>query len=159
MKKKASEALASGMSPGAVRAFVNLGRYELDCEIPMSEPTPQPKKEEIVPVQFPVCWGEEYRVAPNAFFRSALFPALSSNEKENRRFVKNGANHRPAFLSQYPTRPRQALFKNPPKTRKLNKNPKRTMMNWPYSLREKRESGALLSLLLIMNHLTHFFTF
>jgi hypothetical protein len=42
MKKKASEALASGMSPGAVRAFVNLGRYELDCEIPMSEPTPQP---------------------------------------------------------------------------------------------------------------------
>jgi hypothetical protein len=39
-------------------------------------------------VQFPVCWGEEYRVAPNAFFRSALFPALSSNEKENRRFVK-----------------------------------------------------------------------
>ena len=77
------------MSPGAVRAFVNLGRYELDCEIPMAEPTPpQPKKQEIVPVQFPVCWGDEYRAAPNAFFRSALFPALSSNDKENRRFVK-----------------------------------------------------------------------
>ena len=76
------------MSPSAVQAFVNLGRYELDCEIPMSEPTQQPKKEEIVPVQFPVCWGEEYRVAPNALFRSALFPALSSNGKENRRFIE-----------------------------------------------------------------------
>ena len=88
MKKKASEALASGMSPGAVRAFVNLGRYELDCEIPKPEPTPPPKKEEIVPVQFPVCWGEEYRAAPNAFFRSALFPALSSQEKEKRQFMQ-----------------------------------------------------------------------
>jgi hypothetical protein len=51
--------------------------------------TPQePKKMEIVPVQFPVCWGEEYRAAPNAIFRSALFPALSDQEKENRQFIK-----------------------------------------------------------------------
>jgi hypothetical protein len=50
--------------------------------------TPQePKKMEIVPVQFPACWGEEYRAAPNALFRSALFPALRSNEKETRRFI------------------------------------------------------------------------
>jgi hypothetical protein len=77
------------MSPSAVQAFVNLGRYELDCEIPMSEPTPQPpKNKEIAPVQFPVCWGEEYRAAPNAFFRSALFPALSSQEKEKRQFMQ-----------------------------------------------------------------------
>ena len=89
MKKKASEALAGGMPPSAVYAFVSLGRYELDCEIPMPAPTPPPpKNEESVPVQFPVCWGEEYRAAPNALFRSALFPALSNNEKENRRFVK-----------------------------------------------------------------------
>ncbi len=89
MKKKASEALAGGMSPSAVYAFVSLGRYELDCEIPMPEPTPPPpKNEESVPVQFPVCWGEEYRAAPNALFRSALFPALSSNGKENRRYIE-----------------------------------------------------------------------
>jgi len=88
MKKKASEALARGMSPSAVHAFVSLGKYELDCEIPKPEPTPPPKNKEIVPVQFPVCWGEEYRAAPNAIFRSALFPALSSNEKEKRRFLE-----------------------------------------------------------------------
>lgn len=34
-------------------------------------------------------WGEDYRAAPNAVFRSALFPALRGNDKENRRFLKN----------------------------------------------------------------------
>ena len=48
----------------------------------------QDQKKEIMPVPFPACWGDEYRAAPNAFFRSALFPALRSNEKENRQFMK-----------------------------------------------------------------------
>jgi hypothetical protein len=46
----------------------------------------QPKPAEDVYLAF---WGEEYRAAPNAVFRSALFPVLRSNEKENRRFLKN----------------------------------------------------------------------
>jgi len=49
---------------------------------------PEPKKEpaKVIQLQF---WGEDYRAAPNAVFRSALFPALRSNEKENRQFLKN----------------------------------------------------------------------
>ena len=47
---------------------------------------PQPKPAEAVHLAF---WGEDYRAAPNAIFRSALFPALSANEKENRRYLEN----------------------------------------------------------------------
>jgi hypothetical protein len=49
---------------------------------------PEPKQEpaKVIQLQF---WGEDYRAAPNAVFRSALFPALRSNEKENRQFLKN----------------------------------------------------------------------
>ena len=49
---------------------------------------PEPKKEpaKVIQLQF---WGEDYLAAPNAVFRSALFPALRSNEKENRPFLKN----------------------------------------------------------------------
>ena len=46
----------------------------------------KPKTAEVVRLQ---SWGEDYRAAPNAIFRSALFPALRSNEKENRRFLEN----------------------------------------------------------------------
>ncbi len=46
----------------------------------------KPKAAEIIELAF---WTEEHRAAPNAIFRSALFPALSSNQKENRRFLDN----------------------------------------------------------------------
>ena len=49
---------------------------------------PEPKKEpaKVIQLQF---WGEDYRAAPNAVFRSALFPALHPTRKENRPFLKN----------------------------------------------------------------------
>ena len=55
---------------------------------PKEEREHEPRKEQakVVQLQF---WGEDYRAAPNAVFRSALFPALRSNEKESRRFLKN----------------------------------------------------------------------
>lgn len=46
----------------------------------------KPKIAEVVHLAF---WGEDYRAAPNAIFRSALFPALNGNQKENRRYLKN----------------------------------------------------------------------
>lgn len=48
----------------------------------------EPKKEpaKVIQLQF---WGEDYRAAPNAVFRSALFPALHPTQKENRQFLKN----------------------------------------------------------------------
>lgn len=36
-------------------------------------------------------WGDEYRAAPNAVFRSALFPALNPKQKETRQFLKKRA--------------------------------------------------------------------
>ena len=49
---------------------------------------PEPKKEpaKVIQLQF---WGEDYRAAPNAVFRSALFPAIHPTQKENRQFLKN----------------------------------------------------------------------
>ena len=49
---------------------------------------PGPKNEpaKVIQLQF---WGEDYRAAPNAVFRSALFPALHPTQKENRQFLKN----------------------------------------------------------------------
>lgn len=46
----------------------------------------EPKPAEVIQLCF---WGEEYRAAPNAVFRSALFPALRANDKEKRKFLKN----------------------------------------------------------------------
>jgi hypothetical protein len=47
---------------------------------------PEPKKEpaKVIQLQF---WGEDYRAAPNAVFRSALFPALHPTQKENRLYL------------------------------------------------------------------------
>ena len=47
---------------------------------------PQPWPAEAVHLAF---WGEDYRAAPNAVFRSALFPALRGRDKENRIFLEN----------------------------------------------------------------------
>jgi hypothetical protein len=48
---------------------------------------PEPKKEpaKVIQLQF---WGEDYRAAPNAVFRSALFPALHPTQKENRLYLE-----------------------------------------------------------------------
>ncbi|POZ49618.1 plasmid replication initiator TrfA [Methylovulum psychrotolerans] len=43
------------------------------------------KKEKSVQLDF---WEDGKRAAPNAVFRSALFPALHPTQKENRRFIK-----------------------------------------------------------------------
>jgi hypothetical protein len=41
---------------------------------------------EVIQLSF---WGEDYRAAPNAVFRSALFPALHPTQKQTRPFLKN----------------------------------------------------------------------
>ena len=46
----------------------------------------KPKTADVIQLAF---WGEDYRAAPNAFFRSALFPALRGKDKENRRYLEN----------------------------------------------------------------------
>jgi hypothetical protein len=51
-------------------------------ELPAQEP---PKAAEVIHLAF---WGEDYRAAPNAVFRSALFPALNPKQKESRPFLK-----------------------------------------------------------------------
>jgi len=47
-------------------------------------PKPEPEPAEIIQLCY---WSDDYRAAPNAIFRSALFPALRGNDKENRRFL------------------------------------------------------------------------
>jgi hypothetical protein len=54
-----------------------------------------PKPDEGVQLTF---WGDESRAAPNAVFRSALFPALNPRQKENRRFLQNEDIYCPAGL-------------------------------------------------------------
>ena len=51
-----------------------------------SQPEPGKEPAKVIQLQF---WGEDYRAAPNAMFRSALFPALHPTQKENRQFLKN----------------------------------------------------------------------
>lgn len=46
----------------------------------------EPKQAEVVQLAF---WGEDYRAAPNAVFRSALFPAINPKQKETRPFLKH----------------------------------------------------------------------
>jgi hypothetical protein len=50
------------------------------------QPEPQPTAQ-IVQLDF---WEDGKRAAPNAVFRSALFPALHPTQKENRRFLEEG---------------------------------------------------------------------
>lgn len=104
-KRKASEALKEpNTSRAMVEAMVRLGRIEDDCGIlenaaPLPDlfhaQAPMPKTADIIQLCF---WGDEYRAAPNAIFRSALFPALRANDKERRRFLKNEDIFCPAGL-------------------------------------------------------------
>jgi len=47
---------------------------------------PQDAPAKVIQLAF---WGEDYRAAPNAIFRSALFPAINPKQKEKRPFLKN----------------------------------------------------------------------
>lgn len=63
---------------------------------PSASPAAQePKAEEAAQL---TAWSEAYRAAPNAIFRSALFPALRGRDKENRRFLENEEIFCPAGL-------------------------------------------------------------
>ena len=55
----------------------------------------KPKTADVIQLAF---WGEDYRAAPNAVFRSALFPALHPTQKEKRRFLENEEIFCPAGL-------------------------------------------------------------
>jgi len=56
----------------------------------------EPKVDEVVQLCF---WGDDYRAAPNAIFRSALFPALRGRDKENRLFLEKEDIFCPAGLT------------------------------------------------------------
>jgi hypothetical protein len=86
-KRKASELLREPNTPRAfVRTLAQLGRVEDDCgildEVLPQQPELQPTAK-IVQLDF---WDTGKRAAPNAVFRSALFPAL--NNKQPRGFLK-----------------------------------------------------------------------
>lgn len=53
------------------------------------------KPAEVIQLTF---WGDESRAAPNAVYRSSLFPALRGNDKENRRFLDKEEIFCPAGL-------------------------------------------------------------
>lgn len=65
------------------------------CEGASKEYTPAPKPAEVIQMTF---WGDENRAAPNAVFRSSLFPALRGRDKENRRYLENEEIFCPAGL-------------------------------------------------------------
>lgn len=87
-KRKASEALKE-YPRGLVESLVVLGRLDDDLGIlAAAQATPaakEAKSAKVIQLQF---WGEDYRAAPNAIFRSSLFPALHPTQKENRRFLE-----------------------------------------------------------------------
>lgn len=84
-KTKASEALAQGCSPAMVRAMVELGRYEADCDLgePSKPVETTPAKADNV-IRLPI-WPEESRGVPNVALRSALFGAI---RRGPRRYLK-----------------------------------------------------------------------
>ena len=89
-KRKASE-VVNEYPNGMLEAMIRLGRIEDDLGILDAAQTApavpaQRKPEKVIQLQY---WGEDYRAAPNAIFRSALFPALRGNDKEKRPFLKN----------------------------------------------------------------------
>jgi hypothetical protein len=86
-KTKASEALAKGQPPAMVRAMVELGRYEADCDLgePSNNQAPAPLARPDNVVRLPV-WPEDVRGVPNVALRSALFGAI---RRGPRRYLKS----------------------------------------------------------------------
>jgi len=54
---------------------------------PQKSPNPINAPSSPVPVQLDF-WEDGKRAAPNAIFRSALFPAIHPKQKENRKFIE-----------------------------------------------------------------------
>ncbi len=75
-KIKASEALAKGCSPAMVRAMVELGRYEADCDLgePSNQVENTPTRANNV-IRLPL-WPDAVRGVPNLALRSALFGVI-----------------------------------------------------------------------------------
>jgi len=76
-KTKASEALAQGHSSAMVRAMVELGRYEADCDLgEVSKPVAKvaPARADSV-ISLPL-WPDAVRGVPNLALRSALFGVI-----------------------------------------------------------------------------------
>lgn len=89
--RKRSPSINTGTLETCARGWArSVARTTLEQKKPTAPPpTPQktvPKTAEVIQLAF---WGEDYRAAPNAVFRSALFPALRANDKETRRFLDN----------------------------------------------------------------------
>ena len=61
-------------------------RLSMEAGKQYTQTPPTPKPAEVVQLHF---WGEDYRAAPNAVFRTALFPATNPKQKEKRPFLKN----------------------------------------------------------------------
>lgn len=80
-------AQSPGMDAELRRSLARLGAHlaTKPKEAEAKKPEP-PKAADVIQLAF---WGEDYRAAPNAVFRSALFPALHPTQKENRPFLKN----------------------------------------------------------------------
>ncbi len=88
--EKQLEAERPNLDPDMRRSLASIGAHLAERsaeEAKAMRNPPEPKKEpaKVIQLQF---WGEDYRAAPNAVFRSALFPALRSNEKENRLYLE-----------------------------------------------------------------------
>ena len=84
------EAEKPNLDAGLRRSLASLGAHIAERKVeeakaPAVQET-KPKTAEVIQLQF---WGEDYRAAPNAIFRSALFPALHPTQKEKRPFLKN----------------------------------------------------------------------
>jgi hypothetical protein len=85
------EADAPNLDAATRRKLASMGaaiaKRSAKAEAEAASPTPAPTPEPPTAARL-VPWGQDYRAAPNAVFRSALFPALNGNGKENRRFLK-----------------------------------------------------------------------
>jgi hypothetical protein len=83
---------APSLDAGLANSLASLGatmvaRQALEQQAKPPAAQAPTETETATPVQL-AAWGEDYRAAPNAIFRSALFPALSGRQKENRRFLE-----------------------------------------------------------------------
>jgi hypothetical protein len=80
---------AQNLSPSLQDSLASIGasmlaRQALKQQTELPKEEIDPENNENLQLSF---WGEEYRAAPNAVFRSSLFPVLSTHQKENRRFL------------------------------------------------------------------------
>ena len=88
--EKQLETEAPNLSADMRRSLASMGAHLAERKAEQAKAMqsgPEPRKEsaKVIQLQF---WGKDYRAAPNAVFRSALFPALRGNDKENRPYLE-----------------------------------------------------------------------